>query len=145
MQSLEPHPLAKEFNTIFIGAECSSFERLKKLLNTLTLRALIRSPTRSPERRRTLHEIHRQISFKKCSFHSRNGQRCNHTDEECRDPRNYNSPHYDPSKKSSPSQRPAFNRGKPGTSNREIKNLLTALLQGKKPSKFKRHLNKTEM
>lgn len=30
LKSLESHPLENDFNTIFSGAECASFERLKK-------------------------------------------------------------------------------------------------------------------
>lgn len=72
LQALETHPLANEFNTIFVGTECATFERLKKLLNTSTLRASKRSPDHSPDRRRSSVRYPTNTQSL-CSFHSRNG------------------------------------------------------------------------
>lgn len=52
LQALEDHPLENEFNKIFVGSECANFERLKKLLNTSTLRASKRVPNRNTDRRK---------------------------------------------------------------------------------------------
>lgn len=136
MQALESHSLANEFNTIFVGSECSSFERLKKLLNTATLRASKRIPNRDINHKRFRQTTHQPIQFTPCSFHSRHGQRCNHSDSQYRDPRNRNGPHYDPSHKGPTGRRTDNNRNE----NTEIKSILKALLQDKqKPTPaFKR-------
>lgn len=65
-------------------------------------------------------------------------------DQQSRDPRNYKNPAFDTSKISSSSIRPNFNRNKLCNDNIEIKNLLTAFLQGQQKSapSFKLHPKK---
>lgn len=146
LQALETHPLSNEFNTIFFGAECASFERLEKLLNNATLRASKRLPNSYTD-----HGRHQQVktpkgNFIQCSFHSRNGQRCSHTDEQCRDPRNRNSSAFYPAKKGTYHNRYENNRNRStNNDNKEIKYLLTALLRDKHktPTNFKKQYKKS--
>lgn len=114
-QALVTHPLANKFNIIFVRADCASFERLKKLLNNAAIRESKKLPTNYTE-----HERHQQPkihtpkgTFIQCSFHSQNGQRCSHKDEQCLDLRNCNSPAFDPAKKGTNNNRNVENINRP--------------------------------
>lgn len=78
LQAIETHPLGNDFNNLFIGYECTSFEGLKNLFNAATLRAAKRISARSKDRVSRTPDKWRKTPFVPCSFHSHNGQRCSH-------------------------------------------------------------------